>query len=76
METQACCRFKKGDKVQFTSKFGDLVVGVFERYDAMPGVIDGRVVDVQGYIVIGKPFGPDSSDVNCFVPAGHLEKAV
>ena len=76
MET-AQCRFQKGDKDKFTDKFGQLNHGVFEQYDALPGVNqNGHCVQVQGYLVIAKPFGPDTGDVQCFVPAGKLERDV
>lgn len=69
-----CCRFHKGDKVKFIDKYGQLVRGVFEQYDALPAASNGtHVSQVQGYLVTAQPFGPEHGDVKCFVIAGELE---
>lgn len=73
--TSPCCRFQKGDKVKFIDKYGQLVRGTFEQYDALPAASQGaHVSQVQGYIVIAQPFGPEHGDVRCFVIAGELER--
>lgn len=61
--------FKPGDEVEFTSKFGDRVTGVYERASEMPGA-DGPV---RGHDVRSdNAFGPFSSTRNvlCFVSSG------
>lgn len=64
--------FSPGDRVWFTSKFGDRVTGTFERDDTVPGVHG----EVRGHIVLShNAFGkPSREPTSCFVREGKLNR--
>lgn len=61
---------EKGDKVKFTTKYDEELIGTFEEYSTVPW--SGGEKEV--YIVIAQPWGGSAGDVRCIVPFGGLEK--
>lgn len=76
MQTQ----FKKGDKVRFTTKFGDMVDGVFDHTEEIEIVqeneetLERKLVKKLVGVVTGKAFPPDDMEVHCIVELETLIK--
>lgn len=65
--------FTKGDRVQFTSKYGDIVDGIYEGIETTPHATLGGVR--SAVVLSDNAFGPDSpKGVRCLVPPVKLRR--